>query len=263
MLTPPFGTVDVKTTRVIVSHPIMARSMHVHQAAFPASYVTFEMTTWWQCGQRTNPGTAPRCVTEMGTGAGCVVTAAGVLPTGGGEGGRNKGVRGYCLRHEDRRDVALILCVSGWITVPWEFGTVNTGKRAGWIETIRKKEYVYILFVKPSFSHSSRSWTVHCDTHTHTHTLHVKIPTAAIFRGFNALFVHCPNEIFIIYNIIYYIYIFIHIYFFAPFVKMCIMWLFYRCFISYLVKIVFFTCTYHIYLVICTFCENVYNVAFI
>ncbi len=62
---------------VSVSHPITVRSIHMHHVALPGRYVTSEVTTWWQCGQRTTPGMSLRYDTEIGTGCGWVTTTAG------------------------------------------------------------------------------------------------------------------------------------------------------------------------------------------
>lgn len=67
---------------VCVSHPIIVRRKHKHQAPEPGWYVTSVVTTRWQCGQRTKPGMSLRYDGLMRAGWGWVTTALWLLLTG-------------------------------------------------------------------------------------------------------------------------------------------------------------------------------------
>lgn len=163
-----------------VSHPITARSAHMHQAALPGRYVTFVVTTWWQCGQRTTPGLSLRYVRETGTGCGwvtitgwvCLLLTDGVTPTEiqrVQEGQRRISRTTWeestmllspahlvCMHaiQSNSENIALIPCVSGWIVIPvfcegdvtavGTLGGVRTGKGSGWIVTTKKTKKKYL-----------------------------------------------------------------------------------------------------------------------
>ncbi len=153
----------------------MARSTHVHQAALPGRYVTLVVTTRWQYGQLTTPGTSLRYGSEIGTGCGCVTTAGwvcllltdGVTPTEAYRGQRKdrgryqeqneKLIEYYFLLallvwvhavKSSSKDVVCILCVIGWIMIPvfcegdvtavGNLGGVRIGK--GSVVTRKKEE---------------------------------------------------------------------------------------------------------------------------